>query len=245
MKNTKAFLLGAVCCFSLNTASSATQSQATPDKFVLSSSQILDGGNLPTTYTCDGRSTSPPLSWSGAPKGTQSFALIMDHQSPKGMRWYWMLYNIKAEATGIKSGEALGQMGTNSVNGLKEYAPPCSKGPGKKSYTYTVYALSAPLTFSDNAKVDSAALLEAIKDITLGSADMDVTFERSGQANAKGGDKKRPPRDKGKRPKRPEPVKPDLTVNITHLAVMLFEAQSMTQGLTKTFPSLVMKSTPT
>ena len=212
MKSKKALLLGAAFCISLNNVSAETQT--TSDTFVLSSSQMSDGGNLPTAYTCDGKKISPPLNWNGAPKGTKSFVLTMDHQSPDGTRWYWTLYNINADTREIKSGESLGQTGTNSVNGLKEYAAPCSKGPGKKIYTYTVYALSAPLTFSDNAKVDSAALLEAIKDITLGTADIDVTFERSGQASAKGGDKKRPPRDKGNRPKRPEPVKPDLTVNI-------------------------------
>jgi hypothetical protein len=49
-----------------------------------------------------------------------------------------------------------------------------------KSYTYTVYALSAPVTLSDNTKVDRDTLLAAIKDITLDSAQMSMNYERSG-----------------------------------------------------------------
>ncbi|PWQ97154.1 YHYH protein [Leucothrix arctica] len=214
IKNSKALLLGAVCCFSINAANSETKPQTTADAFTLSSSQLSQGASLPTTFTCDGKSISPPLNWSNAPAGTKSFAILMDHQSPDGMHWYWTLYNISADETQIESGETLGKMGTNSVNGQNKYAPPCSKGPGLKSYTYTVYALSAPLIFEDNTKVDRDALLAAIKDITLASADMDVSYERSGQGSAKRGDAKRPPRDEGVRAKPPEMVKPDLTVNI-------------------------------
>ncbi len=214
IKNSKALLLGAVCCFSINAANSETKPQTTADAFTLSSSQLSDGASLPKTFTCDGKSISPPLNWSNAPAGTKSFAILMDHQSPDGMHWYWTLYNISADETQIESGETLGKMGTNSVNGQNKYAPPCSKGPGLKNYTYTVYALSAPLVFEANTKVDRDALLAAIKDITLASADMDVTYERSGQGSAKRGDGKRPPRDEGVRAKPPEMVKPDLTVNI-------------------------------
>ena len=101
MINKKAFLLSTVLCLSLNSVSAEAQTPS--DTFVLSSSQMSEGGKLPITYTCDGKSISPPLSWTGAPEGTQSFALIMDHQSPDGLRWYWTLYNISADAKEIKS----------------------------------------------------------------------------------------------------------------------------------------------
>ena len=47
--------------------------------------------------------------------------------------------------------------------------PPCSKGPGVKSYTYTLYALSEPVILSgdkapsQHSKVDRDTLLAAIK----------------------------------------------------------------------------------
>jgi hypothetical protein len=33
---------------------------------------------IPRHHTCEGDDVSPPLSWSDAPDGTQSFALIVD-----------------------------------------------------------------------------------------------------------------------------------------------------------------------
>ena len=83
----------------------------------------MDGGKLPATYTCDGESISPPLSWSGAPESTQSYALIMDHDAPDGIHWYWTMYNIDADITEVRSGETLGLLGSNSVNDANEYAP--------------------------------------------------------------------------------------------------------------------------
>jgi phosphatidylethanolamine-binding protein (PEBP) family uncharacterized protein len=65
------------------------------------------------------------------------------------------------------------------VNDRNEYAPPCSKGPGDKTYTYTVYALSAQPQLSIPAdQVNLAALLEAIQNITLASTEMQVVYAR-------------------------------------------------------------------
>jgi phosphatidylethanolamine-binding protein (PEBP) family uncharacterized protein len=71
----------------------------------------------------------------------------------------------------------IGTLGTNSVNDRNEYAPPCSKGPGDKEYIYTVYALSA-LPEITTSPVNRATLLDAIKDITLTSAELHVVYAR-------------------------------------------------------------------
>lgn len=48
-----------------------------------------------------------------------------------------------------------------------------------KKYTYTVYALSAPPQFTVSpAKVSRDVLLEAIKDITIDSAELNVYYSR-------------------------------------------------------------------
>ncbi len=73
----------------------------------------------------------------------------------------------------------IGMLGNNSVNGKLAYTPPCSKGPGPKEYIYTVYALSADPQFTvPAAQVDRAPLLDAIKDITLDSAELHVIYSR-------------------------------------------------------------------
>lgn len=100
--------------------------------FALSSLVMEDGGNLPVTYTCDGDNTSPPISWSGAPDGTSEYALVMDHIPGSGdFSWYWIMYSVGADVSALDAGEVQGMLGTNSVNGLTEYAPPCSKGLAK------------------------------------------------------------------------------------------------------------------
>jgi gluconolactonase len=147
--------------------------------FILNSPDLGTDGRLPTEYTCDGASSTLALSWSGAPAGTQSYAVIMHHNAPdNAIHWYWVLYNIPADVTSLARNMAgIGMLGTNSVNDHNEYAPPCSKGPGDKEYIYTVYALSAQPQVT-TSPVNRAALLDAIKDITLASAELHVVYAR-------------------------------------------------------------------
>jgi Raf kinase inhibitor-like YbhB/YbcL family protein len=149
--------------------------------FVLRSSQVSEGGNLPEEFTGDGSGVTLPLEWSGAPSGTKSYALIMHHIDPKGVaKWYWILYNIPADVQSLsKNVKGVGTLGNNSVNERTEYAPPHSKGPGAKTYIYTVYALSAvPQLSVSPDKVNREVLLEAMKDKILASAELRVVYSR-------------------------------------------------------------------
>jgi phosphatidylethanolamine-binding protein (PEBP) family uncharacterized protein len=136
---------------------------------------------LPVEYTCDGSSATLPLDWSGAPANTQRFALVMyTIPGPNESHWYWVLYDIPVNLSNLaKNATGVGTLGNNSVNGRTEYAPPCSKGPGAKLYTYTLYALSAPPEFYvPAAKVSRDVLLSAIKDRTIASASLNVYYSR-------------------------------------------------------------------
>jgi phosphatidylethanolamine-binding protein (PEBP) family uncharacterized protein len=107
--------------------------------------------------------------------------VIMHHMaSPEDVHWYLVLYNIPANVTSLpKNNIGIGTFGTNSVNDRTEYAPPCSKGPGAKSYTYTIYALSAaPIIPVPVTNINRPVLLEAIKDITLANAVLNVVYTR-------------------------------------------------------------------
>jgi phosphatidylethanolamine-binding protein (PEBP) family uncharacterized protein len=170
--------------------------------FILTSPKATEGGTLPVDYTCDGAGATLPLKWTGAPSGTNSFAVLMDHiATPTDIHWYWILWDIPADVTSLpKNVTKIGVLGTNSVNELTEYAPPCSKGPGAKTYTYTVYALSAEPQLSVPAnQVDREVFLEAIQDITLASSKLNVTYARqstglveSQQIGSTSGNEKRP-----------------------------------------------------
>jgi Raf kinase inhibitor-like YbhB/YbcL family protein len=149
--------------------------------FILTSPDIGPDGLLPMEYTCDGAASTLALAWSGAPAGTTSYAVIMHHEaSPTDIHWYWVVYDIPVDVTSLpKNMHGIGTLGNNSVNGRTDYTPPCSKGPGPKVYNYTVYALSAePQLSVPSSQVTRAVLLDAIKDITLASAELHVTYTR-------------------------------------------------------------------
>ena len=179
------FIAGSLAACGINPLpqSTAINSAITTEgkNFTLTSPEVVEGGTLPTEYTCDGDSATLGLNWSGAPAGTQSYVVIMHHvASPQDIHWYWVLYNLPADVTSLtKNSQGVGTLGNNSVNGKTEYAPPCSKGPGPKVYTYTVYALSSQPQFSVPAsEVSRQVLLDAIQDITLASAELNVTYTR-------------------------------------------------------------------
>lgn len=162
-------------------ASSNTTGSTSSSTFTLTSPEVVEGGALPAEYTCDGASATLPLEWSGAPDGTQSFAIIMHHiPGPGDSHWYWQIYDIPADVHSLpKNATGIGTLGNNSVNGNTEYAPPCSKGPGLKEYTYTVYALSAPPQLDvPPTQVTREILLAAMQDRTLATATLNVTYTR-------------------------------------------------------------------
>ncbi|MCE9520301.1 MAG: YbhB/YbcL family Raf kinase inhibitor-like protein, partial [Verrucomicrobia bacterium] len=152
-----------------------------PDaSFVLTSTEVANGGALPVEYTGDGSGATLPLLWKGAPAGTKSYALIMDHLAPGNtMKHYWTMWDIPATTTSLpKNVQGVGKVGA-SFKGQIGYEPPHSQGPGAKTYVLTVYALSAPLQITLSPReVNRDVLLEAMKDKVLASASLSVVYTR-------------------------------------------------------------------
>ncbi len=166
--------------------------------FALRSPAVGADGVLPVAFTGDGESVSPPLQWSGAPAGVKAYALIMHHVDPEGKtKWYWTLYNIRAGTHSLAKGsKGVGTLGNNSVDHKVAYAPPHSKGPGKKVYTLTLYALREPVRISQPPiEVTRDVLLQAMKGRIVATAELKVNYTRSGG----GGDERRdgPPDERG------------------------------------------------
>jgi phosphatidylethanolamine-binding protein (PEBP) family uncharacterized protein len=191
------FMISPVLTAADSPAGASGQKQGSP--FVLRSPEVTSGGTLPKDYTGDGTSSTLPLEWSNAPSGTRSFAVIMHHVPPDGgFKWYWILYNIPADTQGLtKNVKGVGTLGNNSVNRRLEYAPPHSKGPGPKTYIYTVYALSGPPQITvPPSEVNREILLAAMKDKILASAELSVVYSRpegaTGQDQGSGPDRDRP-----------------------------------------------------
>ena len=168
--------------------------------FKLTSPAVKDGEKLPVEFTGDGASASPPLAWTGVPKGTQSLVLIMHHLDPEGKtKIYWLMHDINPQTTSVaKNATDFGKMGISSVHNRVEYASPHSKGPGEKKYVLTLFALSAKPDLKNVAQpITAEVLLAAVKGKILGAADLSVIYTRT--AGASDQEDKRPAR-KGNRP---------------------------------------------
>lgn len=127
--------------------------------FILTSRAFAHGGTIPREYTCDGSNTAPPLAWSGAPDGTQGFALVLDDpDAPRGTFTHWLLYDIPA-ATGGLEDDDVGEALVNDFGRLG-YGGPCPPPVhGPHHYHFTLYAVDAnplPMTGRHRADLDRA-----------------------------------------------------------------------------------------
>ncbi len=155
--------------------------------FSLSSAAAVSG-TLPADYTCDGAASTPALSWAYAPSGATEFAVLMSTLPGDGTTKYnWVLYGIPAtKASLAKDSYGVGTLGVGSDGPIVAYQPPCSQGLGEKSYTFTVYALSASPVLTGSGAVSGAALASAISSITLGTATLSLTYNRTATAGGLG-----------------------------------------------------------
>lgn len=156
--------------------------KAAASGFALSSVDVTDG-RLTVECTCDGKSRAPALSWDKPPQGTKAFAIVMHHiTKDNDTHVYMVVANIPTATRELKGGDTkVGTWGQNTVNRKNAYAPPCSQGPGDKTYTITLYALSAEAKLpAANTPLTRDALLTAIKDITISTTTLEVKYARVG-----------------------------------------------------------------
>jgi Raf kinase inhibitor-like YbhB/YbcL family protein len=116
--------------------------------FRISSPAFADGAPIPVEYTCDGANHSPDLTWTDAPRGTRSFALIVDDpDAPRGTFTHWVLYDIPAETTELGRSVREGTIGVSGRNSFSRggYGGPCPPpGDAAHRYRFTLYALDVP-----------------------------------------------------------------------------------------------------
>jgi phosphatidylethanolamine-binding protein (PEBP) family uncharacterized protein len=157
-----------------------TPSAGTVGSFSLTSPVGQEGGSMAADYTCDGTGSSPALTWSNPPAGTQQFALLMTTLPGDGTtKWNWVLYNIASSVRALsKDSYGLGTPGVGSDGPYIGYQPPCSQGPGAKVYTFKLYALSGAPTLPATGAANGSTIEAAIAGITLGTATLNLTYTR-------------------------------------------------------------------
>ena len=177
--------VGSTCSTAWDCCSFSCNGKVCGSAITLTSPAFVAGGALPSQYTCDGTggmlSASPPLAWTGAPEGTVEYALTISTIALDGTKWNWVLYRIPAGVTSLAEGTTVGTAGVSTDGPDLRYYPPCSSGPGEKSYTFTLYALSGAPTFSVPAsQVTGGILTSAISPLIIGSSQVNVTYTRTG-----------------------------------------------------------------
>jgi len=144
----------------------------------LSSNAFSGGKGIPSKYTCDGNNISPPLSWSGAPSGTKSFALIADDpDAPAGTWVHWVAWDIPATAMSFPEGG----VAPKTVQGMTSfrktgYGGPCPPS-GTHRYFFKLYALDTDLELSPST--DKGGLEKAMKGHILAQAELMGTYARN------------------------------------------------------------------
>jgi Raf kinase inhibitor-like YbhB/YbcL family protein len=121
--------------------------------------------------------SASPIKVSDPPKGTLSFAVIMeDPDAPKGTFTHWLAYDIPASTTDLQvdTGKTL----RNSF-GRDGYGGPCPPpGHGPHRYFFKVYALDEPaLPLAGGTRQD---LEKALETHALASAELMGRYERTG-----------------------------------------------------------------
>jgi|SRR5215469_13264773 len=168
-------------CFTLwGTATQALQ---------LTSPDVANGAALRMAQVnsrCGGQNRSPALAWSGAPKGTQSYAVTMFDSDANGGRgfWHWVVFNIPASAqslpagAGSEAGLPSGAAQTENDFGTPGFGGACPPpGSGTHHYTLTLYALAAAQLPLGNS-AGASAIASWLKGHALATAALTGTFGR-------------------------------------------------------------------
>lgn len=190
-----------VALISLSTA--FAQSSGQPDQqassdwrheFRLSSTTFTNGSQLPLsmilgsnycTYVSGGQDQSPDLSWTHAPRGTESFVVTL--YDVTAAFTHWGMYNISAKTRNLPenagvSGSKYGQQVFNDFYLGPEYDGPCPPNiytPYVHDYVITVYALDTCLNLPSsppNFPASAETLYRAMFDHVLASASIHGHF---------------------------------------------------------------------
>lgn len=156
-------------------------------KLELKSSAFSRNGYIPKKHSCEGEDVSPNLSWSGAPNGTKSLAMIMDDpDAPPGTWVHWVLYDLPADLKGLNEGVPKTKVLLNGAKhglcwGVQDfnrtgYYGPCPP-PGKPHrYFFKLFALDKILGLGPKATKDQ--VLKAMEGHILAQGELVGLYKR-------------------------------------------------------------------
>lgn len=171
-------------------AESTTETPADTDSpataFSAGSDAFADGGAIPVEHAMEGAggmNVSIPVSWSGVPSGTRSFAIEVVDMHPIAGQWvHWLACDIPADVTKLDAGASGSAMPPGTTEFKNDFGsvgwggPQPPEGSGLHEYRVIVYALDTEKTTPSDVGVK--ALRTAIEGHVLAQAQFVGTFER-------------------------------------------------------------------
>ena len=168
---------------------------APPPPMKLTSSDVSDGTQIPAKFTCSAgeQAVSPALKWTDAPRGTESFTLIVHDMEPRPRKGvddilHWMVWDMPGTANqlpgGVPANNADLPDGSHQTNGnpgqggIAGYRPPCppQNVPLPHHYAFELFALDAKLNLPTTAT--RADVMKAMDGHILGHAALVAVLNR-------------------------------------------------------------------
>lgn len=144
--------------------------------FNLTSKAFEYGATIPEKHTCKGEDTPPPLRWDEAPKGTVSFALVLeDPDAPGGTFLHWLIYNLPPDTDELEGVTPVEKHLKNGAYQAKNdfrkigYNGPCPPKGEEHRYFFRLYALKKKLPPESINRMED--FHKAISGITLDKAE--------------------------------------------------------------------------
>ena len=195
MRNVVRMSVGAILILGVSLGARAQEAPprpaGPPPSLLMWSSSFRDLSRIPTKYTCAATmpppsgprnistGISPMMGWTNAPKGTESFVLILhdpDAHVPKAPTdvTHWIVFNIPATATALGEGitattpQLDGTLQGTNITGQPGYQGPCAPPGPPHHYTFELLALDEKLDLPQGATREQ--IEDAVKGHVLGSA---------------------------------------------------------------------------
>ncbi|SRR5581483_7706956 len=122
----------------------------------LTSPAFIEGGKIPSKFSCQGENVNPELLFKDVPSRTKALVLIVDDPDvPEFVRKdrmydHWVIYNIPPTTMHIpENSPPLGIQGRNTSGDLG-YTGPCPPD-REHRYFFKLYALDAMLSLAEGA----------------------------------------------------------------------------------------------
>jgi Raf kinase inhibitor-like YbhB/YbcL family protein len=167
---------------SLLVVNGAAQNPPPAPAMRLTTTAFADGTVIPDRFTQAGAQTSPVLTWTNVPPGTQSFVLHMHdpdvaRNKTTDDQLHWLVWNIPGTAMGLPEGVPTGADRPDGSHQVSASGP-VYRGPGAGAagpmhhYTFEVYALDVKLDTpaAADAFETRANVMKAMQGHILGKA---------------------------------------------------------------------------